>query len=338
MPGSTPCRRPSRATSRSSASSRCETATAGSSTRSPARGASARLGRPRPARRAPLRAPPLGERDEARGAAARDPDAERLRRTARRLDRHRGARGGRRHDRVGEHRLRRRARRDDRCGAGGAVPAPPRRRHMSAILGSLPVGERVGIAFPGGLDTCCALAWMREKGAIPYAFTADLGQYDEPDVSAVPDKARIYGAEEAVLVDCRDTLAREGLAALQCGAFHIRTAGRTYFNTTPLGRAVTGTLLVQAMEEHGVGIWGDGSTYKGNDIERFYRYGLLANASLRIYKPWLDSAFVEELGGRKEMFDWLVERGFAQSTTIDKSYSTDANMLGATHEAKDLEL
>ena len=206
------------------------------------------------------------------------------------------------------------------------------------ILGSLPVGERVGIAFSGGLDTCCALAWMREKGAVPYAFTADLGQYDEPDIGAVPEKAKQYGAEEAVLVDCRDALARQGLAALQCGAFHIRTAGRTYFNTTPLGRAVTGTMLVRAMEKHGVGIWGDGSTYKGNDIERFYRYGLLANASLRIYKPWLDSVFVAELGGRREMSEWLVERGFPQSTSVDKSYSTDANMLGATHEAKDLEL
>jgi argininosuccinate synthase len=206
------------------------------------------------------------------------------------------------------------------------------------ILDSLPVGERVGIAFSGGLDTCCALAWMREKGAIPYAFTADLGQYDEPDISAVPAKARQYGAEEAVLVDCRDALAQQGLAALQCGAFHIRTAGRTYFNTTPLGRAVTGTMLVRAMAEHDVEIWGDGSTYKGNDIERFYRYGLLANASLRIYKPWLDSAFVEELGGRREMSEWLVERGFPQSTSVEKAYSTDANMLGATHEAKDLEL
>jgi len=167
------------------------------------------------------------------------------------------------------------------------------------ILSSLPIGERVGIAFSGGLDTCCALAWMREGGAIPYAFTADLGQYDEPDIEAVPEKARLYGAEEAYLVDCKDALAREGLAALQCGAFHIQTAGRRYFNTTPLGRAVTGTLLVKAMKEHGVGIWGDGSTYKGNDIQRFYRYGLLANPTLRIYKPWLDSRFVSELGGRK---------------------------------------
>jgi argininosuccinate synthase len=206
------------------------------------------------------------------------------------------------------------------------------------ILASLPVGERVGIAFSGGLDTCCALAWMREQGAIPYAFTADLGQYDEPDVDAIPERAREYGAEEAVLVDCKDALAREGLAALQCGAFHISTAGRRYFNTTPLGRAVTGTMLVQAMAGHGVDIWGDGSTYKGNDIERFYRYGLLANANLRIYKPWLDAAFVGELGGRREMSEWLESRGLPHGTSVEKAYSTDANMLGATHEAKDLEL
>jgi argininosuccinate synthase len=207
-----------------------------------------------------------------------------------------------------------------------------------AILSSLPVGERVGIAFSGGLDTCCALAWMREKGAIPYAFTADLRQYDEPDVAAVPERARLYGAEEAVLVDCREALARAGLAALQCGAFHVSTAGRRYFNTTPLGRAVTGTMLVQAMREHGVEIWGDGSTYKGNDIERFYRYGLLANDRLRIYKPWLDETFVAELGGRAEMSAWLEERGLPYGSSAEKAYSTDANMLGATHEAKDLEL
>ncbi len=207
-----------------------------------------------------------------------------------------------------------------------------------AILDSLPVGERVGIAFSGGLDTCCALAWMRERGAIPYAFTADLGQYDEPDIAAVPDRARAYGAEDAVLVDCRDTLAREGLAALQCGAFHIQTAGRRYFNTTPLGRAVTGTLLVKEMRRHGVEIWGDGSTYKGNDIQRFYRYGLLENPSLRVYKPWLDSAFVSELGGRKEMSEYLAERGLPHGSSVEKAYSTDANLLGATHEAKDLEL
>jgi argininosuccinate synthase len=207
------------------------------------------------------------------------------------------------------------------------------------ILDSLPVGERVGIAFSGGLDTCCALAWMRENGAIPYAFTADLGQYDEPDIAAVPDRARRYGAEDAVIVDCKEALVREGFAALQCGAFHIQTAGRRYFNTTPLGRAVTGTLLVRAMRAHGVEIWGDGSTYKGNDIERFYRYGLLANEDLRIYKPWLDAAFVEELGGRREMSGWLEERSLAHGTRgAEKAYSTDANILGATHEAKDLEL
>jgi argininosuccinate synthase len=207
-----------------------------------------------------------------------------------------------------------------------------------SILGALPVGERVGIAFSGGLDTCCAIAWMRENGGIPYAFTADLGQYDEPDVGAVPGRALLYGAEEAVLVDCKEALAREGLVALACGAFHIATAGRRYFNTTPLGRAVTGTLLVRTMAEHEVDIWGDGSTYKGNDIERFYRYGLLANGSLRIYKPWLDAAFVSELGGRTEMSEWLAERGLPHGASVDKAYSTDANMLGATHEAKDLEL
>jgi argininosuccinate synthase len=194
------------------------------------------------------------------------------------------------------------------------------------ILESLPAGERVGIAFSGGLDTCCALAWMRENGAVPYAFTADLGQYDEPDIGAVPERALKYGAEDAVLVDCKEALVREGFAALQCGAFHIATAGRRYFNTTPLGRAVTGTLLVRAMNEHGVEIWGDGSTYKGNDIERFYRYGLLANPNLRIYKPWLDAVFVEERG---------LPHG---SKSPEKAYSTDANILGATHEAKDLEL
>jgi argininosuccinate synthase len=206
-----------------------------------------------------------------------------------------------------------------------------------AILASLPVGERVGIAFSGGLDTCCAIAWMREHGAVPYAFTADLGQYDEPDIGAVPARALRYGAEDAVLVDCKETLVAEALAALQCGAFHVQTAGRRYFNTTPLGRAVTGTLLVREMAAHGVDIWGDGSTYKGNDIERFYRYGLLANEHLRIYKPWLDAAFVEELGGRSEMSDWLAERGLDHGTSAELAYSTDANLLGATHEAKNLE-
>ncbi len=212
-------------------------------------------------------------------------------------------------------------------------------RTAALILAALPVGERVGIAFSGGLDTSCALAWMRENGAVPSAFTADLGQEDE-DVAAIPDKARGYGAEDAILVDCRESLAREGLAALQCGAFHIQTAGRRYFNTTPLGRAVTGTMLVRAMARLGVDIWGDGSTFKGNDIERFFRYGLLVNENLRIYKPWLDSAFVEELGGRTEMSEWLEERGLPRphNSPVEKAYSTDANLLGATHEAKDLEL
>ena len=205
------------------------------------------------------------------------------------------------------------------------------------ILAALPVGEKVGIAFSGGLDTCCALAWMREHGAIPYAFTADLGQPDEPDLEAVLDKAARYGAEDATVVDCKDALALEGLVALQCGAFHIQTAGKRYFNTTPLGRAVTGTLLVRAMREQGIDIWGDGSTYKGNDIERFYRYGLLANGALRIYKPWLDETFVAELGGRAEMSAWLESRGLPHSASAEKDYSTDANMLGSTHEAKDLE-
>jgi argininosuccinate synthase len=210
-------------------------------------------------------------------------------------------------------------------------------RNGHVILASLPKGERVGFAFSGGLDTCCAVAWMREHGAIPYAFTADLGQYDEPDVGSIPAKAKQYGAEEAYLVDCKDALAREGIVALQCGAFHIQTAAKRYFNTTPLGRAVTGTLLVRAMHEHGIDIWGDGSTYKGNDIQRFYRYGLLVNPALHIYKPWLDDAFVSELGGRKEMSEWLDARGLPHDAPVDKAYSTDANLLGATHEAKDLE-
>ena len=202
---------------------------------------------------------------------------------------------------------------------------------------SLPVGERVGIAFSGGLDTSAAVAWIREKGAVPYTYTADLGQADEPDLSSVPDRALAYGAENARLVDCRADLVREGLMALQCGAFHIRTAGRTYFNTTPLGRAVTGTLLVRAMKSDGVDIWGDGSTYKGNDIERFYRYGLLVNPGLRVYKPWLDQTFVDELGGRAEMSIFLQERNLPYRDSVEKAYSTDANIWGATHEAKSLE-
>ncbi len=208
---------------------------------------------------------------------------------------------------------------------------------MSKVLGSLPVGERVGIAFSGGLDTSLAVAWMREHGAVPCAYTADLGQYDEPDIASVPGRALDYGADLARLVDCRRQLVEEGLSAIACGAFHIRSGGRTYFNTTPLGRAVAGTLLVRAMHKDGVSIWGDGSTYKGNDIERFYRYGLLANPGLRIYKPWLDAAFVAELGGRKEMSEWLVARGLPYRDSTEKAYSTDANILGATHEAKTLE-
>ncbi|AIE86292.1 argininosuccinate synthase [Fimbriimonas ginsengisoli Gsoil 348] len=209
---------------------------------------------------------------------------------------------------------------------------------MSRILTELPVGERVGIAFSGGLDTSVAVAWMREKGAIPYCYTGLLGQYDETDVDGVPGRAKEYGAKEARLVDCRAEMVREGLIALQCGAFHITSAGKTYFNTTPIGRAVTGTMLVRAMAEDGVNIWGDGSTYKGNDIERFYRYGLLANPDLKIYKPWLDRAFVTELGGRKEMSEWLQARKLPYRASTEKAYSTDANIWGATHEAKDLEL
>ncbi len=208
---------------------------------------------------------------------------------------------------------------------------------MSKVLTNLPVGERVGIAFSGGLDTSAAVAWMREKGAIPYAYTADLGQYDEPELDTVPERAKVYGAEEARLVDCRAELVLQGLIALQCGAFHITTAGRTYFNTTPLGRAVTGTLLVRAMHDDGVDIWGDGSTYKGNDIERFYRYGLLVNPNLRIYKPWLDPTFVDEMGGRAEMSQFLIDRQLPYRQSKEKAYSTDANIWGATHEAKLLE-
>jgi argininosuccinate synthase len=208
---------------------------------------------------------------------------------------------------------------------------------MSKVLASLPVGEKVGIAFSGGLDTSVAVAWMREKGAIPCTYTADLGQYDETDIDSVPVRAKEYGAEISRLVDCKTPLVEEGLAAIACGAFHIRSGGKQYFNTTPLGRAVTGTLLVRAMLQDKVEIWGDGSTYKGNDIERFYRYGLLANPNLRIYKPWLDADFVHELGGRKEMSEWLVSHNFPYRDSVEKAYSTDANILGATHEAKDLE-
>jgi argininosuccinate synthase len=208
---------------------------------------------------------------------------------------------------------------------------------MSKVLASLPIGEKVGIAFSGGLDTSVAVAWMRAKGAVPCTYTADLGQYDETDIDSVPVRAKEYGAEISRLIDCKTPLVEEGLAAIACGAFHIRSGGKAYFNTTPLGRAVTGTLLVRAMLHDKVEIWGDGSTYKGNDIERFYRYGLLANPNLRIYKPWLDADFVRELGGRKEMSEWLVANKLPYRDSAEKAYSTDANILGATHEAKDLE-
>jgi argininosuccinate synthase len=209
---------------------------------------------------------------------------------------------------------------------------------LGHILQSLPAGQKVGIAFSGGLDTSAALHWMRHKGAIPYAYTANLGQPDEPDYDEIPRRALQYGAERARLIDCRAQMVAEGIAALQSGAFHISTAGVPYFNTTPLGRAVTGTMLVVAMKEDDVHIWGDGSTFKGNDIERFYRYGLLANPNLRIYKPWLDQQFIDELGGRKEMSEYMNRAGFAYRMSTEKAYSTDSNILGATHEAKDLEL
>jgi argininosuccinate synthase len=216
--------------------------------------------------------------------------------------------------------------------------SPLRSGALTKILDSLPKGEKVGIAFSGGLDTSAAVHWMRANGALPYAYTANLGQPDEPDTDDIPRKALSYGAEKARLVECRPQLVAEGIAALQCGAFHVSTAGATYFNTTPLGRAVTGTLLVVAMREDGVDIWSDGSTYKGNDIERFYRYGLLANPALRIYKPWLDQRFIDELGGRKEMSEYLAGAGLEYKMSAGSAYSTDANILGATHEAKDLEL
>ncbi|OOF39460.1 argininosuccinate synthase [Rodentibacter rarus] len=207
----------------------------------------------------------------------------------------------------------------------------------NTILQNLPKGQKVGIAFSGGLDTSAALLWMRQKGAVPYAYTANLGQPDEEDYNAIPKKAMAYGAENARLIDCRAQLVHEGIAAIQCGAFHISTGGIPYFNTTPLGRAVTGTMLVAAMKEDDVNIWGDGSTFKGNDIERFYRYGLLTNPKLKIYKPWLDDQFIHELGGRFEMSQFLIENGFDYKMSVEKAYSTDSNMLGATHEAKDLE-
>jgi argininosuccinate synthase len=208
---------------------------------------------------------------------------------------------------------------------------------MTTILENLPLGQKVGIAFSGGLDTSAALHWMKQKGAVPYAYTANLGQPDEEDYDSIPQRALEYGAAGARLIDCRAQLVEEGIAALQSGAFHISTAGVTYFNTTPIGRAVTGTMLVAAMKEDGVNIWGDGSTYKGNDIERFYRYGLLVNPDLKIYKPWLDQQFIDELGGRAEMSEFMSKAGFAYKMSAEKAYSTDSNLLGATHEAKDLE-
>jgi len=208
---------------------------------------------------------------------------------------------------------------------------------MAIILQTVPTGDKVGIAFSGGLDTSAALHWMREKGAVPYAYTANLGQPDEPDYDDIPRRALAYGAEKARLIDCRQQLVAEGIAALQAGAFHISTAGITYFNTTPIGRAVTGTMLVVAMKEDDVNVWGDGSTFKGNDIERFYRYGLLANPNLKIYKPWLDQRFIDELGGRTEMSEYMIRNGFQYKMSVEKAYSTDSNILGATHEAKDLE-
>src|ERR1019366_2177970 len=208
---------------------------------------------------------------------------------------------------------------------------------MGNILQNLPTGEKVGLAFSGGLDTSAAIHWMRAKGAIPYSYTANLGQPDEPDYDEIPRRALLYGAERARLIDCRKQLVAEGIAALQAGAFHISTAGVHYFNTTPIGRAVTGTMLVIAMKEDDVHIWGDGSTFKGNDIERFYRYGLLVNPDLKIYKPWLDAAFIDELGGRAEMSAFMQRAGFAYKMSAEKAYSTDSNLLGATHEAKDLE-
>jgi len=222
--------------------------------------------------------------------------------------------------------------------SAGLPRTRPRKSHfMSKVLTDLPVGERVGIAFSGGLDTSVAVAWMRDNGAVPCTYTADLGQYDEPDVSSVPGRATEYGAQIARALDIRRELVDEGLAAMACGAFHIRSGGRTYFNTTPLGRAVTGTMLVRAMHDDGVDIWGDGSTFKGNDIERFYRYGLMVNPNLRIYKPWLDAAFVAELGGRTGMSQWLAARDLPYRDSEARAYSTDANIWGATHEAKSLE-
>ncbi len=209
---------------------------------------------------------------------------------------------------------------------------------MSRIYRSLPPeGTRLGIAFSGGLDTRCAVAWLSRQGMQVYAYTADLAQPDERDPAAIPPIALAHGAAHARLVDCRETLSREGIIAIQCGAFHLSTGGKKYFNTTPLGRAVTATSIIRAMREDGVDVFGDGSTHKGNDIQRFYRYGILTNPALRIYKPWLDQKFVDAFGGRKEMSEYLESVKLPYTMSKEKAYSTDANVLGATHEAKDLE-
>jgi argininosuccinate synthase len=211
-------------------------------------------------------------------------------------------------------------------------------RPMSRIHRSLPpAGTRIGVAFSGGLDTRCAVAWFVRNGLEVFAYTADLAQPDEASPADIPPVAREHGAKQARLVDCKDALVREGLIAIQCGAFHLTTAGRKYYNTTPLGRAVTTTAIIRAMREDGVNVFSDGSTHKGNDIQRFYRYGILTNPDLTIYKPWLDKRFVEAFGGRKEMSEYLESVGLPYRMGTEKAYSTDANLLGATHEAKDLE-
>src|SRR3954469_12916869 len=209
---------------------------------------------------------------------------------------------------------------------------------MSRIYRTLPPkGTRLAIAYSGGLDTRCAVAWLREQGMDVYAYTADLAQPDEVNPADIPPTALEHGATKARLLDCREGLVREGTIAIQCGAFHLSVGGKKYFNTTPLGRAVTTTAIVRAMVEDDVHVFGDGSTHKGNDIQRFYRYGILVDPTLRIYKPWLDAAFVKASGGRKEMAESLVRIGKPYKTGVEKAYSTDANLLGATHEAKDLE-
>src|SRR3954447_15782663 len=209
---------------------------------------------------------------------------------------------------------------------------------MSRIFKSLPPkGTRLGIAFSGGLDTRCATAWLAEQGLEVHAYTADLAQPDEVSCDDIPPVALAHGAAAARLIDCKDALVREGLIAIQCGAFHLASGGKKYFNTTPLGRAITATSIIRAMREDDVHVFGDGSTHKGNDIQRFYRYGILTNPSLKIYKPWLDQKFVDAFGGRKEMSEYLESVGLPYTMSKEKAYSTDANVLGATHEAKDLE-